>query len=85
MAQAHMKYGIWNDPVRQAMPSITRGGGDVPQDIRNRPAQFVPPSSPKGLVTIEAAALSRERAAAGLIWTVTPHLGHGQGALVSLP
>jgi hypothetical protein len=86
MAQVHMNYVIWNDPVRQAMPSITRVGGDVPEAIRNRPAQFAPPAPPpEGVITIEAAAVTRTRAAAGLTWTVIPHLGHGSGALVTLP
>ncbi len=86
MAQVHMNYVIWNDPVRQAMPSITRVGGDVPEAIRNRPAQFAPPSPPpNGVITIEATAFSRKRAAAGLEWTAVPHLGRGRGALIALP
>ncbi|MGF7149985.1 hypothetical protein FHS96_003642 [Sphingomonas zeicaulis] len=86
MAQVHMNYVIWNDPVRQAMPSITRVGGDVPAAERNRAAEFAPlPPPPSGVRVIEATAFSRTRDAAGLAWTAIPHLGLSQGALVALP
>lgn len=86
MAQVHINYVIWNDPVRQSMPSITRVGGDVPEEERNRPARFVPrAASPAGVIAIEATAFSRKRDAKGLAWTAIPNLGRTGGALVALP
>lgn len=86
MAQVHMNYVIWNDPVRQSMPSITRVGGDVPEEERNRPARFVPrAASPAGVIAIEATAFSRKRDAKGLAWTAIPNLGRTGDALVALP
>jgi hypothetical protein len=86
MAQVHMNYVIWNDPVRQSMPSITRVGGDVPEEERNRPAQFASrPTPPAGVYALEATAFSRRSDAKGLAWTAIPNLGRTGGALLALP
>ncbi|WP_184091722.1 glycosyl hydrolase 115 family protein [Sphingomonas xinjiangensis] len=86
MAQVHMNYVIWNDPVRQSMPSITRVGGDVPEEERNRAARFVPrAASPASVIAFEATAFSRKHDAKGLAWTAIPNLGRTRGALVALP
>jgi hypothetical protein len=86
MAQVHMNYVIWNDPVRQSMPSITRVGGDVPEAERNRPPQFIArAAAPAGVIAIEATAFDRKRDGKGLAWTAIPNLGRTRGALVALP
>jgi hypothetical protein len=86
MAQVHMNYVIWNDPVRQSMPSITRVGGDVPEEERNRPPQFISrAAAPAGVIAIEATAFDRKRDGKGLAWTAIPNLGRTRGALVALP
>ncbi|SEN69199.1 Glycosyl hydrolase family 115 [Sphingomonas gellani] len=86
MSQVHMSYVIWNDPVRQTMPSVTRVGGDVPEEERRRPPNFARRNAaPDGVIAIDATAFSRKRDAKGLAWTPIANLGRTGGALVALP
>ncbi|MEO6381871.1 MAG: glycosyl hydrolase 115 family protein [Nitrobacter sp.] len=86
MAQVHMSYVIWNDPTQQNMPSITRVGGDTPDDRRNPRPKFIDRRpAPEGLIAIAAPDFSRALNGAGLRWTKIPHLSRTDGAVVALP
>lgn len=86
MAQVHMSYVIWNDPTQQTMPSITRVGGDTPDDRRNPRPKFID-RRPRltNLIEIEAPAFSRAVDGKGLRWTTIPHLSRTDGGVVALP
>ncbi|WP_037488272.1 glycosyl hydrolase 115 family protein [Sphingomonas phyllosphaerae] len=85
MAQVHMSYVTWNDPTQQSMPSITRVAADTPDFKRNIQPRFAAPAAPRGVVSVEATAFDRTRAAGGVRWTAIPHLGKTRGAMVALP
>ena len=77
MLQTHIGYSGWQQPPADVMPAVTRVPGKAP------PLRFVDPSPP---ATIEIEAVGgRASPGAGLTWAAIPHLGHGAGAMVSLP
>ncbi|UAL12940.1 glycosyl hydrolase 115 family protein [Caulobacter segnis] len=85
MNQVHMSYVIWNDPVQQSMPSVTRVAADTPPDKLSAKVQFARSTAKDpGLITIEAAKFDRATGGRGLAWTVLSNLGHGD-AVVALP
>jgi hypothetical protein len=86
MAQVHMSYVTWNDPTQQTMPSVTRVGGDTPEERRRQMPKFIERApTPAGIVALEATAFSRARNAAGLRWTPIANLGRTEGAVLALP
>ena len=86
MNQVHMNYVIWNDPVRQTIPSITRVGGDTPESERRAMPKFGKAEPvPAGVIAIEAPAFTRTREGRGLRWTAISNLGRTQGGVVALP
>lgn len=86
MSQVHMSYVIWNDPTQQTMPSITRVGGDTPKDRQNvKPTFLRTMAKQEGVVVLEAPSFTKANDGQGLRWTVIPHLGRTEGAVIALP
>jgi hypothetical protein len=86
MAQVHMNYVIWNDPVRQTIPSIVRVGGDTPTEERGRGPRFQARApAPEGVIALAASSFARSQPGAGLRWTTVPDLGRTGDAVVALP
>lgn len=86
MSQVHMNYVIWNEPTQQNPPVLTRVSADAPVDRIEINIEFADePHEQSDAIVIEAARFDRSFSAQGIEWTVIPHLGLSEAAVVALP